>query len=159
MDKLSILRLDIQRMSKDPKIKFAHPANAPYMSVCTTSTHDMATIRGWWEEDRESIQQFFNNELGNEGIAPPFAEPWICQQIINQHVYSPAMWTTFPVQDLIAMDGELRWEKTHMEKINEPSNVRHRWKYRMHQSIETLKKADKLNELIKSLVEKSGRNS
>jgi 4-alpha-glucanotransferase len=146
-------------MSKNPKLVFAHPANAPYLSVCTTSTHDMATIRGWWEEDREAIQQFFNQELGNQGEAPLFAEPWICQQMINQHVHSPAMWTTFPVQDLIAMDGEFRWEKTHLEKINEPSNVRHHWKYRMHQSIDALKKADKLNELIKQLVDQSGRNS
>lgn len=158
MDKLAILRLDIQRMSKNPKIKFAHPADAPYMSVCTTSTHDMATIRGWWEEDRESIQQFYNNELGNEGEAPFFAEPWICQQIITQHFYSPAMWTTYPIQDLMAMDGEFRWVETHKEKINEPSNVRHHWKYRMHQSIEMLKKADGLNELIKHLVKESGRD-
>jgi len=159
MDKLCILSLEIQRMSKNPKLVFAHPANAPYLSVCPTSTHDMATIRGWWEEYREAIQRFFNQELGNQGEAPLFAEPWICQQMINQHVHSPAMWTTFPVQDLIAMDGEFRWEKTHLEKINEPSNVRHHWKYRMHQSIDALKKADKLNELIKQLVDQSGRNS
>lgn len=159
MDKLSILRLDIQRMSKNPKITFAHPTDAPYMSVCTTSTHDMATIRGWWEEDRELIQQFYNQELGNLGEAPFFAEPWICQQIIIQHVFSPAMWTTFPVQDLIAMDGDIRWEKTHMEKINEPSNVRHHWRFRMHQTIDMLKKATNLNELINRLVIESGRNT
>ncbi len=31
---------------------FFHPADAPYLSVVTPSTHDMSTIRGWWEEDR-----------------------------------------------------------------------------------------------------------
>ena len=157
MDKLCILSLEIQRMSKNPKVKFAHPGDAPYLSVCTTSTHDMSTIRGWWEEDRETIQQFFNLQLENEGEAPYFAEPWVCLQMIKQHVHSPAMWTTFPIQDLIAMDAELRWEKTHMEKINEPSNVRHRWRYRMHQSIDELKAASKMNRLIKQLIEESGR--
>ena len=159
MDQLAILRLVIQRMPSNPKIKFAHPADAHYMAVCTTSTHDMPTIRGWWEENRETTQLFFNQELGNYGEAPLLAEPWVCQQMITQHVHSPAMWTIFPVQDLIAMDGELRWKETHKEQINDPSNVRHQWKYRMYQSIDTLKKADKLNRLIRRLLEDSGRNN
>jgi 4-alpha-glucanotransferase len=159
MDRLGILSLEIQRMSKNPKIKFAHPADAPYLSVCTPSTHDMSTIRGWWEEDRDTTQLFYNQQLGIGGPAPQFAEPWICIMMIKQHLYSPAMWTVFPVQDLIAMDGGFRWEKTHLEKINEPSNVRHRWRYRMHQSIDALKNAEYLNNLIRSLIEESGRLS
>ncbi len=159
MDQLNILSLEIQRMSKNPKVKFAHPADAPYLSVCTTSTHDMSTIRGWWEEDREMIQEFYNSILGNHGEAPYFAEPDICKQIIVQHLYSPAMWTTFPIQDLVAMDGNLRWEKTQEEQINEPSNVRHRWRFRMFQSIDDLKNANEFNKLLKRLIEESGRNS
>lgn len=157
MDQLGILSLEIQRMSKNPEHQFAHPADAPYMSVCTTSTHDMATTRGWWESNRDLIQEFYNHQLGNPGEAPVFAEPWLCEQIIRQHVHSPAMWTTFPIQDLIAMDGAYRWEKTHDEKINEPSNVRHHWKYRMHQHIESLKNEDRLNNLIRQLIMESGR--
>ncbi len=159
MDRLAILRLIIQRMPSNHKIKFAHPADAHYLSVCTTSTHDMATIRGWWEEDRKTTQLFFNQEMGNFGEAPLHAEPWVCQQMITQHMYSPAMWTVFPVQDLIALDEEVRWKETHLEKINEPSNVRHHWKYRMFQSIDNLKKSERLNKLIKKLVEDSGRNN
>jgi 4-alpha-glucanotransferase len=157
MDQLGILSLEIQRMSKDPKVKFAHPADAPYLSVCTTSTHDMPTIRGWWEENRETIQEFFNNELGNYGQAPFFAEPWVCEEMIVQHLYSPAMWTTFPIQDLLAIDGDFRWNETHLEQINDPSNVRHKWRYRMYQTIDDLKKADKFNDLLKNLVARSGR--
>ena len=159
MDALNILSLEIQRMSKNPKIKFAHPADAPYLSVCTTSTHDMPTIRGWWEDDRESIQQFYNHELGNIGDAPFFAEPWICKQMITQHIHSPAMWTTFPIQDLIAMDGNLRWHETQEEQINHPSNVRNKWRYRMRQSIDDLKNAADFNQLLKTLIDESGRNS
>ena len=159
MAELGILSLEIQRMPKNPKIKFAHPADAPYLSVCTTSTHDMSTIRGWWEEDREKTQQFHNLELGNSGLAPYFAEPWICQQIITQHLYSPAMWVTIPIQDLIAMDSKFRWEKTQAEQINYPSNARHKWRFRMKQSIEDLKKADDFNNLLKELIKVSGRNS
>jgi 4-alpha-glucanotransferase len=159
MDQLAILSLEIQRMSKDPEKKYAHPADAPYLSVCTTSTHDMSTIRGWWEEKREKIQEFYNNELGNHGEAPFYAEPWICQQMIAQHVHSPAMWTTFPIQDLIAMDGDFRWSETHKEKINEPSNVRHKWRFRMHQTVKELQQADNFNRMLKYLIEQSGRDT
>lgn len=157
MDQLGILSLEIQRMSKNPEVKFAHPADAPYLSVCTTSTHDMPTIRGWWEENRASIQEFFNDELGNFGTAPFFAEPWICEQIIVQHLYSPAMWTTFPIQDLLSMDGDFRWNETHLEQINDPSNVRHKWRFRMFQTVEELKEAETFNALLKRLVKRSGR--
>lgn len=159
MSELGILSLEIQRMPKNPKVKFSRPADAPYLSVCTTSTHDMSTIRGWWEEDRKKTQLFHNLELGNPGPAPYFAEPWICRQIITQHLYSPAMWTTFPIQDLIAMDSKFRWEKTQMEQINYPSNVRHKWRFRMKQSIEDLKRAYEFNKILKELIKASGRNS
>jgi 4-alpha-glucanotransferase len=159
MDALNILSLEIQRMSKNPKKKYAHPADAPYLSVCTTSTHDMPTIRGWWEEDREATQEFYNMELGNHSEAPFFAEPDICKQIIVQHLHSPAMWTTFPIQDLISMDGDLRWEDTHGEQINNPSNVRHKWRFRMHQTIDDLKNAEAFNELLRTLIKESERDS
>ncbi|MDF7823704.1 4-alpha-glucanotransferase [Pontiellaceae bacterium B12227] len=159
MHQLDILSLEIQRMPKDPRVEYANPADAPYLSVCTTSTHDMPTIRGWWEADRKATQEFYNNELGNPGGAPYFAEPWVCKQIIAQHLYSPAMWTTFPIQDLMAMDGELRWDETHEEQINQPSNVRHQWRYRMHQSIDTLKQASGFNQSLSALISESGRNS
>lgn len=159
MAELNILSLEIQRMPKNPKKTFAHPADAPYLSVCTTSTHDMPTIRGWWEEDPEKSQLFYNQELGNWGAAPFFAEPDLCRQIIVQHLYSPAMWTTFPIQDLLAMDGELRWEATHEEQINLPANVRHKWRYRMKQSLDELKNATQFNELLRTLLKESGRSS
>ena len=159
MKELGILSLEIQRMPKNPKVKFAHPADAPYLSVCTTSTHDMSTIRGWWEEDREKTQLFYNIELGNSGQAPYFAEPWVCQQIITQHLYSPAMWVTIPIQDFIAIDSNFRWEKTQAEQINYPADVRHKWRFRMKQSIEELQKAHDFNKLLSELIKASGRNS
>lgn len=159
MNELAILSLEIQRMSKNPKKKFGHPADAPYLSVCTTSTHDMSTIRGWWEENRDAIQEFFNTELGNPGEAPVFAEPWVCEQIINQHIHSPAMWTTIPIQDLIAINGDFRWNETQQEQINEPSNVRHKWRFRMKQSIDDIKNAAEFNAQLKALIKHAGRNA
>ncbi len=158
MNQLGILSLEIQRMPKNPHVVFAHPNDAPYLSVCTTSTHDMTTIRGWWEENAENTQRFYNIELGNYGTPPYYAEPWICRQIIDQHLYSPAMWTTFPIQDLLSMDGHLRWEETKNERINIPSNVRHRWRFRMTQSLDDLLNAKDFNAMLKEMINQSGRN-
>jgi 4-alpha-glucanotransferase len=144
-------------MPKDPKKNFAHPADAPYLSVCTTSTHDMATVRGWWEENREKTQLFYNQQLGRWGEMPFFAEPWVCKEILIQHLYSPAMWTVFPIQDLLAMDEKLRIENPNQERINEPANPRHYWKYRMHLTMEELLKAKNFNKQLAQLVQESGR--
>ncbi|MGD9993355.1 MAG: 4-alpha-glucanotransferase [Salinivirgaceae bacterium] len=157
MNQFGILSLEIQRMPKDPKKNFAHPADAPYLSVCTTSTHDMATVRGWWEENREKTQLFYNEQLGKWGEMPFFAEPWVCKEILIQHLYSPAMWTVFPIQDLLAMDENLRVENPNEERINEPANPRHYWKYRMHLTMEELLKARNFNKQLAQLVQESGR--
>jgi 4-alpha-glucanotransferase len=52
MRDLGLLSLEIQRMPKELGREFSHPKDAPYLSVVTPATHDMSTIRGWWEEDR-----------------------------------------------------------------------------------------------------------
>lgn len=159
MEELNILSLEIQRMPKNPDIEFSHPNDAPYLSVCTTSTHDMSTIRGWWEENREKTQRFYHNLLGHNGDAPYFAEPWVCREIINQHLYSPAMWTIFPIQDLIAMDGDLRWDETDKERINVPSDEKNKWRYRMILSLEELMNAKEFTMMVYEMVKRSGRNS
>ncbi|MDA3880110.1 MAG: 4-alpha-glucanotransferase [Prolixibacteraceae bacterium] len=157
MNELNILSLEIQRMPKNPDIEFTHPADAPYMSVCTTSTHDMSTIRGWWEENRERTQRFYHTMLGRNGQAPYYAEPWICKEIVNQHLHSSAMWTIYPIQDLVAMDGTLRWDQTDKERINVPSDERNQWKYRMILTLEELLRADEFNETLSQMIRHSGR--
>ncbi|MCU0388841.1 MAG: 4-alpha-glucanotransferase [Chitinophagaceae bacterium] len=152
-----LLSLEIQRMPKDPTRKFFHPADAPYMSVVTPSTHDMSTIRGWWEEARDNTRQFFQSELGQGGEPPFYCEPWINKAIISQHVYSPAMWSIFQLQDLLGIDGELRRENPHDERINVPANPKHYWRYRMHLTLEDLQKADHFNSEVRSMLEMAGR--
>src|SRR5208283_6061391 len=89
MKELGLLSLEIQRMPKDAHGEFSRPADAPYLSVVAPSTHDMSTIRGWWEEDHPLIQKFFNAELGQPGEAPRECEPRIVQTIVRQHLASP----------------------------------------------------------------------
>lgn len=152
-----IFSLEIQRMPKDPAVEFAATEHYPYLSVCTTSTHDMNPVRAWWEEDREVTQRFYNQVLGAWGDAPWFCEPWICELIVAKHLASPAMLTILPWQDWVAMDGALRRENPQQERINVPANSRHYWRYRMHVTLEELLEADHLNGMIRRKIIESGR--
>lgn len=157
MKELGILSLEIQRMPKATGATFFHPKDAPYLSVVTPSTHDMSTIRGWWEEDRALSQRFFNEMLGYEGTAPWFCEAWLNRAVIAQHFNSPAMWSIFQLQDLLGSDEKLRRENPHDERINVPANPKHYWRYRAHIALEDLMRAEGFNKDIKKLVEESGR--
>ena len=157
MKDLGILSLEIQRMPKDSNSEFFRPAHAPYLSVITPSTHDMSTIRGWWEEDRAKTQRFYNNELGQWGDAPETCEPWINKAIVNQHLHSPAMWSVFQLQDILGMSETLRRDNPHDERINIPANSKHFWNYRMHITIEQLLKERGFNEELKEHIEASER--
>ncbi|MBF9239244.1 4-alpha-glucanotransferase [Hymenobacter sp. BT683] len=158
MKELGILGLNIQRMPANPETEFGHPDTAPYLSVVTTSSHDMSTVRGWWEEDRVRTQRFFETILGHwREVAPFYCEPWVAREILVQHLHSPAMWAIFPLQDLLAMDTGLRRANPHDEQINVPSNPTHFWKYRLHLPLEELVEAVGFNEPLRALVEASGR--
>ena len=156
MQDLNILSLEIQRMPKGDG-DFSHPADAPYLSVVSPSCHDMSTVRGWWEEDRGVTQRFYNSLLGHPGNAPFYCEPWLDQEILIQHLYSPAMWAIFPIQDIVGMDPDLRKEDPKSEQINVPSNPRHYWKYRFHMNIEELVEEETFNNKVRDMVSMSGR--
>lgn len=158
MNQLGILSLEIQRMPKDIRREFFHPADAPYLSVVTPSTHDMSTIRSWWEENKETTQKFFNNELGQWGDAPETCESWISRAIVLQHLYSPAMWSIFQLQDLMGMNDTIRREDHLAERINVPAIFNHYWRYRMHIPLEQLLREKEFNDELKKYIEASGRS-
>ncbi len=157
MQQLGILSLEIQRMPKNPQTEFFHPKDAPYLSVVTPSSHDMSTIRGWWEEDREKTQRFYNNILGEQGEAPYFCDSWVNRAIVLQHLYSPAMWSIFQMQDILGMSENLRRENPNEERINIPANPNHYWNYRMHIGLEQLLKEKDFNNELKDYIINSGR--
>jgi 4-alpha-glucanotransferase len=157
MKQLGILSLEIQRMPKLVTKEFSHPNDAPYLSVVTPSTHDMSTIRGWWEEDRARTQHFYNYILGQHGDAPYFCESWINRAVVLQHLYSPAMWSIFQLQDILGMSETLRRQNPQEERINIPANPKHYWRYRMHLTLEDLIKQKDFNDELKGYVQNSNR--
>ncbi len=158
MKELQILSLAIQRMPHDDR-GFWHPKDVPYMYVTSTGSHDVSNLREWWLEDRESTQRFYNQILGHEGEAPSECEPWVALEIISQHLRSPAMLAIFPIQDLLAMSGDLRRRNCFEERINVPAIVPHYWKYRLHLNMEDLLHADQFNSNVFSLMDSCGRHA
>jgi 4-alpha-glucanotransferase len=158
MEDLAILCLRIERMPLDPGRIFADPKDYPYLSVAMPSNHDMATIRGWWEEaDRAAVQFYFSRFLGHEGLAPKSCEPWICREIVSRHLYGNSMWAVFPIQDILGMDANLRRPDPHQERINEPSTTRYQWNFRLHITLENLLSRESFNADVRQMVRSANR--
>ena len=157
MNELRILSLEIQSMPKDPTTRFGHLSRNPYRSVDTISTHDMATLRQWWDEDEERTQSYFNTMLYRGGPAPHPLPDWLAKDIVSRHLTSPSMLCLISFQDWMSIDEKLRLPDANAERINIPANPRHYWRYRMHLTIEQLLAADDLNEKISTLIIQSGR--
>jgi 4-alpha-glucanotransferase len=157
MNELRILSLEIQSMPKDDKVRFGHLSCNPYRSVCTISTHDMPTLRQWWDEDEERTQDYYNSMLYRGGAAPHPLPGWLAKDIVSRHLTSPSMLCLLSLQDWLSIDEQLRLPDANAERINIPANPRHYWRYRMHMTIEQLMQADEFNETIKTLIIQSGR--
>ncbi|MBO7539622.1 MAG: 4-alpha-glucanotransferase [Prevotella sp.] len=157
MNELRILSLEIQSMPKDPTTRFGKLSHNPYRSVDTISTHDMATLRQWWDEDEERSQTYYNTMLHRGGAAPRPLPGWLAKDIVSRHLTSPSMLCLISFQDWMSIDEKLRLPDENAERINIPANPRHYWRYRMHLTIEQLLKADELNNEISTLIIQSGR--
>ena len=157
MQELRILSLEIQSMPKDPKVRFGWLPGNPYRSVSTISTHDMSTLRQWWDENEERTQEYFNATLGQSGPAPHPLPGWLARDIVMQHLQSPSMLCIISLQDWLAIDERLRLADADAERINIPANPRHYWRYRMHLSIEELMDEQSFNDNVAGLIVQTGR--
>lgn len=156
MKTLGILSLEIQRWPKDSKAEFGHPAEMPYMSVVTTGTHDMSTLRGWWIEDDKTRARYAWEMLGKAFPEDDLNAETI-GHILAQQLQSPAMWAVFPFQDLLAMDGELRSADIESERINVPAIIPFYWRWRMEIPIGKLAGAEGFNDKLRDMVAEAGR--
>ena len=157
MNELRILTLEIQSMPKDNTVRFGQLWRNPYRSVCTISTHDMAMLRQWWDENLERAQDYYNSVLWHDGPAPHPMPGWLARDIVSQHLASPSMLCLLSLQDWLATDETLRHPDPNSERINIPANPRHYWRWRMHLTIEQLMQADEFNDSIRNMITQSGR--
>jgi 4-alpha-glucanotransferase len=134
MDHWKILSLEMVQMDK------GRPW--PYLSVCATSSHDMATLR------------MQNAEAGKGDLAP-----WDLRRILWDHLSSASMLAIFPLQDWVGLDADLRRPDFENERINQPADPNHHWRYRFHLPLSVLnsEKASELRVQIEGLVRDSNR--
>ncbi|WP_418859293.1 4-alpha-glucanotransferase [Segatella sp.] len=157
MDELKILSLELQSMPKDPSVKFGHLSRNPYRSVCTISSHDMPTLRMWWDENVQRTQEYYNTMLYRQGPAPHPLPGWLASDIISRHLTSPSMLCILSIQDWLATDEALRLPDADAERINIPANPKHYWRYRMHLNIEDLAADKRFVQNITEMISQSGR--
>ena len=157
MDQLRILSLEVQSMPKNPRLKFGNLAENPYRSVATISSHDMPTLRQWWDEDVQRSQEYFNAVLYKGGAAPHPMPGWLAEDIVSRHVCSNSMLCILSIQDWMAIDEDFRNADKDAERINIPANPKHYWRYRMHVSIEELMKNDKFNGKLIDVIRQGDR--
>ncbi|MCQ2084407.1 MAG: 4-alpha-glucanotransferase [Bacteroidaceae bacterium] len=147
MERLRIMSLEVQRMPKAYGVTVADTCTYPYLSVCTTSTHDMSVLRSWIE-----------NEMPVNAVIPKLkADANLCQSVIEDHLLSRSMLAIFPLQDWLAIDENLRNPNPDDERINVPANPDNYWRYRMHLNLEDLVSAGLLNDTIGNMIRSSGR--
>ena len=158
MNELRILSLELQSMPKDPKVRFGYLSRNPYRSVCTISSHDMPTLRQWWNENWERTQTYHNTMLHRGDAAPHPLPGWLARDILSRNLYSPSMLCIISIQDWMAMDENLRLDDPDAERINIPANPKHYWRYRMHVNLEDLMENQDFNGNMIEMITNSGRN-
>lgn len=159
MRNMQILSLEMQRMPKANWERFGNPATYPYLSVCATSSHDISGIRGWWEEEKDNAQWFYNNVLHHEGHAPGYASGKTVQEIVCQHLDAPSMLCVNPIQDYAGMVDNMPHLLPFEERINVPSNPQQQWRYRVPFNVDDLTTIHTaLQEKLADIIDKSKRS-
>ncbi len=159
MERLGMLSLEIQTMPKAYGVRFARLEENPVRSVCTIFTHDMPTLRQWWEEDYERAQAYYSEVLMRYGEAPRVLSDELAEEIVQRHLASPSMLCLISLQDWLATDERLRHPNPDDERINVPAVSRHYWRYRMHLTLEQLSSEETFCSRVRQMVERSGRAS
>ncbi len=130
MDHEKILSLKMRGMEQEGPWK--------YLSVCATSSHDMETLRMQCDHD---------------------PEPWEVRRMLWEFLDSPSMLAIFPLQDWVALDKGLRRADRMAERINQPADPHHHWRFRLHFDVHELLKASELNVAVEGLVKDARRAS
>ncbi len=157
MNELKILTLEIQSMPKEAFVRFSHPERNPYRSVCTFSTHDMPTLRQWWDEDPQRTQEYYNVMMHHEGAAPHPLSGDLAREVVAGQLASHSMLCVLSIQDWLAISERLRLADPNAERINIPADPHHYWRYRMHLNVEDLAADSRFVAEVRNMIKRSGR--
>ena len=154
---LNILGLKIERWSRawhQPNQPFIDPKTYPRLSVCSPSTHDTTTLRGWWEAELSEDRAQYCSLLGVSETCPTELTPDLSAKIIERNLQANSLLCVFAIQDLLGLESSLRTLAPADERINIPGDASPlNWTYRMPESLETLLGLDTFNSKMKRLIE------
>ena len=157
MNDLRILSLEVQSMPKEYGLQFGYPDRYPYRSVCTIDSHDMPTLRMWWDEDPVRAQRYYSQMLGRRDEAPHPLPSWLARDIMLRNLQSASMLCILSLQDWLAISDDLKLADANAERINIPANPRHYWRYRMHITIDQMLADQRFCDDIAEMIIQSGR--
>lgn len=70
------------------------------------------------------------------------------------------MWAIFPIQDILAISDDLRRPgDPRDEQVNDPADMFHLWKFRLHLTTERLLKEKAFSSKLRKMMEASGRHT
>jgi 4-alpha-glucanotransferase len=158
MQRMQILSLELQRMPKENWQRYGDCSHFPYLSVCATSSHDISSLRGWWEENYEESAYYYNNVLHLGGEAPKVANASIITPIVAQHLNSPSMLCINPIQDYAGLIDEMPHLLPFEERINEPSDPNRKWCYRIPFNLDDMElHYQHLTHKVRNMLSEAGR--
>lgn len=157
LERLRILSHHVQLLPSCGAQGFAHLESYPYLSMASPTTHDMAPMPLWWEENRAMAQRYWTVMLQKEGQAPRQLPPHIAHEMVMRHLYCPSMLCVVSLQDLLATDDNLRDRDVYGSRVNNPADCYNRWQYRMHVDIEELNHSTQFNKKIQTAITRSKR--
>jgi len=157
LTELRMLNLHVQRMPKSFEIEFENPKDFPESCVCTPSNHDTATLRQWWEEDPDATRRYYHTILKKDGDPPKQLTGELAEEIIRAHLASNARYAIFLLQDLLAINEDIRLPNPLLERINDPAYIEGQWNYRMHLYVEELLLYRSFSQRIKNMLEETNR--
>ena len=88
---------------------------------------------------------------------PDKCEPHVMRAIVRQHMASPSALAIFPAQDLLALESSYAQRPAEEETINDPTNNRHYWRFRLHVRLEDMLANSEWLADIREMVNESGR--
>ena len=157
LNDLRILSLEVQSMPKEVGLQFGQPERYPYRSVCTIDSHDMPTLRMWWDEDYDRAHNYYSTVLGRHDDAPHPLPAWLARDIMLRNLQSGSMLCVLSLQDWLAISEELRLPDANAERINIPANPHHYWRYRMHINIDDMIQNHRFCDDVREMVKQAGR--
>lgn len=119
------------------------------VSMTSVSTHDLDTVRLWWQKKPEEALAYahFKNWTYEKDLSP---EKHF--EILWDNHHSGSLFHINLLQEYLALVPELTWEDPEDERINYPGTVQPRnWSYRYKLPLEKILSNSQLNEKMKKI--------